>query len=87
MKNINKLIVMITIFVCILGIRTVIELVDKTSYITYLEQYLQEAESDRAFYRDQWLLEREKNYIEYDRQRQIDANREGQEAMDGDSNR
>lgn len=87
MKNINKLIVMITIFVCALGIRTTIELADKAAYVTYLERHLQEAESERAFYRNEWLLEREKNYIEYDRQRQIDANREGQEAIDGDTDR
>lgn len=80
MKNINKLIVMITIFVCVLGIRVTVELVDNSSYITYLEHHLQEAESDRAFYRNEWLLEREKNYIEYDRQRQIDANREARDA-------
>lgn len=80
MKNINKLIVMITIFVCALGIRVTVELIDKVAYITYLEQNLQEAESDRAFYRNEWLLEREKSYIEYDRQRQIDANREAREA-------
>ena len=80
MKNINKLIVMITIFVCILGIRVAAELIDKATYITYLEYHLQEAESDRAFYRNEWLLEREKNYIEYDRQRQIDANREARDA-------
>lgn len=87
MKNINKLIVMITIFVCILGIRVTIALADNASYVTYLEHHLQEAESERAFYRDQWLLEREKNYIEYDRQRQIDANREGKEILDGDTDR
>ena len=87
MKNINKLIVMITIFVCAVGIRVTLELADKVAYITYLERHLQEAESERAFYRTEWLLEREKNYIEYDRQRQIDANREGQEAINGDSNR
>ncbi len=80
MKNINKLIVMVAIFVCVLGLRVTVELVDKAAYVTYLERNLQEAESDRAFYRDEWLLEREKNYIEYDRQRQIDANREARDA-------
>ena len=87
MKNINKLIVMITIFVCALGIRVTVELADKAAYVTYLERHLQEAESERAFYRTEWLLEREKNYIEYDRQRQIDANREGKETIDGDTDR
>ena len=57
-----------------------LELADKVAYITYLERHLQEAESERAFYRTEWLLEREKNYIEYDRQRQIDANREARDA-------
>lgn len=80
MKNINKLIVMITIFVCILGIRVTVALVDNAAYVTYLERHLQEAESERAFYRNEWLLEREKNYIEYDRQRQTDANREARDA-------
>lgn len=80
MKNINKLIVMITIFVCAIGIRVTLELADKAAYVTYLERHLQEAESERAFYRNEWLLEREKNYIEYDRQRQIDANREARDA-------
>lgn len=80
MKNINKSIVMVAIFVCIIGIRVTVELIDKVSYITYLEHHLQEAESERAFYRNEWLLEREKSYILYDRERQIDANREARDA-------
>lgn len=80
----NKLSHLTSIVLSILGLVLCFKIIGMEDYQLRLEMDLQTAEHDRATYRETIIDLKQENYILYDQLRQIDANREAQEALRAD---